>query len=57
MTNQEIFDKLERKRLLTFNRQAVIRINRTVVNEESLRDECGYRGISIRVENGMLIVG
>lgn len=57
MTTQEVFDKLERKKLLCFDRNAVIKVNRTVVNEESLRDECERLGYRIRAENGMLIVG
>jgi hypothetical protein len=55
MSIQEILQKLERKQ--TLSRNSAIRVQRTVVDEESLRQECEARNIPVRVELGMLIIG
>lgn len=57
MSIQEVLDKVERKKTITLNRNAVVRVNRTVVDEENLRFESEKRGWNCRIENGMLIVG
>lgn len=62
MSIQEVLDKVERKKLLTLNRQASIRLNKSFVDEIqylelNLRFECVKRNWGFRVENGMLVIG
>ena len=57
MSFQEVLEVLERKRTLSMNSRACVRVQRTSVNEEELRSECERRNIPIRVELGMLVIG
>ena len=57
MESNEVFDKLERKKLLSCNQRACVQVLRSVVNEEEVREIASSKGIPVRVELGMLVVG
>lgn len=57
MTTNEVLEKLERKRTLSMCQSKYIRVQRTAVNEELLREECNKLNIPIRIQLGMLIIG
>lgn len=56
MNISEIFDKLDRKKTLTLNQNAAIRVLRTAINEDSLKEEAEKRGCRVWIQDGMFVI-